>query len=353
MKDVYEKLRERLDDMAAGYPQTESKVEIRILKRLFTKEEAELFLQLKPLLEKPRDVAQRLSRDPDEISEMMEQMAKKGLLFRKRKGDLTRYAVLPYVVGVFEFQVKAMDEEFARDHEEYFENVFGRTMQSFKTPILRTIPINRQLVADYPVAPYEDVLEIIDNQKKIAIAPCVCRTTTHLVGRECDKPIERCFSFGSHAEYYVENKMGRYISKEEAREIVINNEKAGLVMQPFNSQKIGGMCSCCGDCCGILRSLKMHPHPAKMVQSNYFAQVDEGECTGCETCLERCQMEAIDIIDDISTINLERCIGCGLCVTTCPAEAIQLIKKPEDQLYDPPKSGMETYMRIAQERGKI
>ncbi len=256
MEDVYQKLRNRLDDMAIGYPATQSGIEIKILKRLFTEAEAELFLGLSPLLETPADAAKRLNRNPDETADQMEHMAKKGLLFRKRKGDLVRYAAVPYVVGIFEHQLKRMDKDFARDHEEYFEMAFGRTIQSFETPILRTIPINRQLVADYPVAPYEDVLEIIENQEKIAIAPCVCRTTTHLAGKECDKPLENCFSFGSHAEYYVENGMGRYITKEEAKEVIINNEKAGLVMQPFNSKKIGGMCSCCGDCCGVLRSLK-------------------------------------------------------------------------------------------------
>ena len=353
MTQIYEKLRARLDDLATGYPETESKIEIRLLERLFTEEEAELYLQLSPLLQKPDDVARRLDRDPDVIAGMMEHMAKKGLLFRKRKGDLVRYSAVPYVVGIFEHQLGRMDEGFARDHEEYFETAFGRTIQSFRTPVLRTIPINRQLVANYPVAPYEDVLQIIDDQEKIAIAPCVCRTTTKLAGKECSKPVENCFSFGSHADYYVENGMGRFITREEAREIVRKNEEAGLVMQPFNSKKIGGMCSCCGDCCGVLRSLKMHPSPAEMVQSNYFARVDETECTGCETCVERCQIEAIEVVDGISTIDLNRCIGCGLCVTTCPVDAIELVKKPDDQLYEPPQTGAETYMRIMRERGKI
>ena len=64
-------------------------------------------------------------------------------------------------------------------------------------------------------------------------------------------------------------------------------------------------------------------------------------------------MEAIDIIDEIAIINLDRCIGCGLCVTTCPEEALSLVKKSDDRQYLPPKTGMETYIRIAQERGKI
>ncbi len=353
MSDVFERLRARLDELAVGLPKTENKIEIRLLKRLFTEAEAEFFVQLHPLLESPDDVANRLNRDADEVADLMEQMAKKGLLFRKRDGDRVRYAAVPYVVGIFEFQVRSMDEAFARDNEEYFEQAFLASAQSFKTPVLRTVPINRKIVADWPIAPYEDVLQIVESQEKIAIAPCICRTTRKLADHDCDKPNDNCFSFGSHAEYYVENGMGRFITKEEAKQIVIYNEEAGLVMQPFNSKKVGGMCSCCGDCCGMLRSLKKQPNPAEAVQSNYYAQVEEELCTGCETCVDRCQMEAVEVIDGISTVLLNRCIGCGLCVTTCPTEAIQLIKKSEDQLYEPPKSGVETYMRIMQERGKL
>ncbi|MGD9053033.1 MAG: 4Fe-4S binding protein [Desulfobacterales bacterium] len=353
MSDVYERLRARLDELAVGLPETENKIEIKLLKRLFTETEAEFFVHLHPLLEAPDDVASRLERDPAEVSALMEQMAKKGLLFRKRDDNRVRYAAVPYVVGIFEFQVKTLDKELAKVTEDYFEAVFGRRLQSFKTPVLRTIPINRQIVADWPIAPFEDVLQIVDGQEKIAIAPCICRTTRKLAEHDCDKPSENCFSFGSHADYYVENGMGRYISKEEARQIIIKNEEAGLVMQPFNSQKVGGMCSCCGDCCGMLRSLKKQPNPAEAVQSNYYARVDAELCTGCETCVDRCQMEAVEVVDGISAVLLNRCIGCGLCVTTCPTEAIQLVKKGDDQLYDPPKSGVETYMRIMQERGII
>ncbi len=353
MRDVDERLRARLDDMAVGLPVTENQIEIKLLKRLFSEAEAEFFIQLHPLLESPDDVAARLKRDPAEVAAMMEQMAQKGLLFRKRDNDRVRYAAVPYVVGIFEFQVKNMDAEFARDNEEYFEQAFLASAQSFKTPVLRTVPINREIVAEWPIAPYEDVLQIVESQEKIAITPCVCRTQTQLAGHDCDKPNENCFSFGSHAAYYVENKMGRYISKTEAVEIIKNNEEAGLVMQPFNSQKVGGMCSCCGDCCGMLRSLKKQPNPAEAVQSNYYARVDDELCTGCETCVDRCQMEAVEVVDGISTVDLKRCIGCGLCVTTCPTEAIQLVKKDDDRLYEPPKSGVETYMRIMQERGKL
>ena len=203
------------------------------------------------------------------------------------------------------------------------------------------------------MAPYEDVLAIIDAQERIAVAPCVCRTTKDLIGETCETSVENCFSFGSHADYYVENGMGRYIDRDEARAIVKRNEAEGLVMQPFNSQKIGGMCSCCGDCCGVLRSLKAQPSPADSVQSNYYIAVDGDACTGCGTCAQRCQMNAVEVVDDRAAVDLGRCIGCGLCVTTCPAECIGLLKKSENRLYVPPKNGMETYIRIMQERGKL
>jgi NAD-dependent dihydropyrimidine dehydrogenase PreA subunit len=352
MDDLYEKLRQRLDDLATGFPSTDNRIEIRILKRLFNEEEARFFLQLSPQPETPEKVAQRLNRDPEEVATLLEAMAAKGMIFRLRKEDANRYCAVPYIVGIYEFQVQRMDPEMAYDMDEYFEKALGRTLQSFKTPVMRTIPINRDIAVKWPIAPYEDALAIFENQAPIALVPCVCRTHMNLCDKGCDKPIEACFMFGSHARYYVDNGMGRYIDKEEAREIVKRNEKEGLVMQPFNSQKVGGMCSCCGDCCGMLRSLKKQPNPASAVQSNYFAEIDPEECIGCEICLERCQMESIRMIDERAVIDPARCIGCGLCVTTCSGEALRLVKKSDHQLYVPPKSGAETYGLIATERGK-
>jgi hypothetical protein len=228
MSSVYDRLRARLDELAVGLPESEDKIEIKLLKRLFTETEAEFFVQLHPLLEAPDDVANRLERDPAEVAELMEQMAKKGLLFRKRNDDRVRYAAVPYVVGIFEFQVKSIDKELAKETEDYFEAVYGRVLQSYKTPVLRTIPINRQIVADWPIAPYEDVLQIIEGHEKILVAPCICRTTRKLTDHDCDKPVENCFIFGSHADYYAENGMGRYITKDEAKETAEKTDESGL-----------------------------------------------------------------------------------------------------------------------------
>jgi ferredoxin len=353
MKDVYKRLREKLDDLGTGFPATESGVEIQILKKLFTEEEADLFAHLTPLLESPAAIAKRLNRDVEQTSELMNQMAEKGKLLRLQKNDMVGFAPMPYVAGIFDLQVNTMDRDLAVAMDEYYDTRLGRSAQSFKTPLFRTIPINKELVAQWPIAPYEDALEILENHDTFAVVPCVCRTWRNLSDKGCEKPVETCLQLGSNATHFVKQGIGRFISKEEAKEIVKSSEKNGLVLQPFNSQKIGTLCSCCGDCCGMLRSLKQQPVPAAAVRSNYYAVVDAEECTGCETCLDRCQMEAVEIVDEKAVIDLDRCIGCGLCVTTCETDAMSLTMKTDDQLYVPPKSLTETYMRIAKERGKV
>jgi len=353
MNDIYRKLQERLDTYSNGYPATDSGIELKILEKLFSVDDAEMFLKMSPFLETPKKVAERIDDNEEKIAEKLEDMAKRGLLFRKRKSESVKYGAIPYVVGIFEFQLGRVDENLATMMDEYYDLAFGETVEKTYTNLLRTIPINTDVSPKLPVAPYDDAAAILEDHDKIAIADCVCRTTAAKAGKGCDHPIETCFLFGSHAEYYIENGMGREITVEEGKEILKNNEKAGLVMQPFNAVNTGGMCSCCGCSCGVMKSIKMQPVPSESVRTNYFAEVDEDLCTGCSICVKRCHMDAISIVDKKAIVDLKRCIGCGLCVTTCKPQAITLIKKSDENIYLPPKSGGETYFRIAKERGII
>jgi Pyruvate/2-oxoacid:ferredoxin oxidoreductase delta subunit len=303
-------------------------------------------------LETPESVAERTGRDAKAAAALLGQMADKGLLFRWRLGDTVKYGAIPFVLGIYEYQLKSMDRQFARMFEDYLQEAFHKNLAALKPSILRTIPINRSVVVTHPVATYEDSREIIKKQKLIAVANCICRVQQDLIGNHCDKPLEVCFSFGSAAQYYIELGMGREITTEEALEILDRCEEAGLVAQPGNIQNPGGMCNCCGDCCPLLRMIKKYPRPVEMVSSNYYAVVDVDECTACETCLERCQIGAISINEDaVALINRDRCIGCGLCVTTCPTKALRLEVKPEDQRYTPPEKGRDLIEEMARRRG--
>jgi len=351
MDTIYQKLRKQLDQYSIGFPKAESGVDIKLLKSLYTEEEAALFLDLSMQLEPPSSVSERTNRDANSTEEMLETMAQKGLLFRKRKPEETYYAAIPFVIGSFEFQLNRMDKEFAQLVEEYFNEAYLQSLGEFMPP-LRTIPVNRSVDTAQKVAPFSDAREILKSKDKIAIANCICRTQKGLIEDDCGKPREVCFIFGSHADYYLENKMARLIGHDEALGILDQCEEAGLVHQPANMINPGGMCNCCGDCCGVLRALNKLPKPAEQVTNNYWAAVDPDLCSGCELCIERCQMQAIHMDDDqISTINMDRCIGCGLCVTTCPTDAISMLVKPEEKHYLPPENGMELMMKTAEKRG--
>jgi len=91
--------------------------------------------------------------------------------------------------------------------------------------------------------------------------------------------------------------------------------------------------------------------PALAVHTNFYAEVVEEECIACEACADRCYMNAITV-EETARVNLERCIGCGVCVSDCPTEAISLRQKEEASQYVPPANTFETYLNMAQERGK-
>ena len=84
---VYNDLREQLDQYSMGFPSTESGVELKILKKLFSEEEAELYLDLSMMLETPEAVAKRTGREPEAVATLLERMVDKGLIFRTRKGN--------------------------------------------------------------------------------------------------------------------------------------------------------------------------------------------------------------------------------------------------------------------------
>jgi len=350
---LYHKLREQLDQYSVGFPATASGVEIKILKKLFSEEQAEMYLDMTMGLETPESVAQRTGRDLARVDDLLEAMAQKGLLFRKHAKGPVKYAAIPFVVGSYEFQIRTMDRELAELMEAYFEEGFLEFSSNKYIPPLRTIPVQQSIQLSHTVAPYVQAREIVKTKEKIALTDCICRQQQQFLAKGCNKPKEVCLSFGSHADYYVENKLGRYITQEEALAVLDKCEAAGLVNQPANMVNPGGMCNCCGDCCGLLRVLNRLPNPAEMVYNNYFARVDSGLCTACEICLERCQMAAITLNDQsVAVVNTDRCIGCGLCVTTCEPEAIQLVLKPEAERADVPASGRELMEKTAEIRGR-
>jgi electron transport complex protein RnfB len=222
-----------------------------------------------------------------------------------------------------------------------------------RTPGFRVIPIEREIRASTEVRTYEKVSEIIESSRRFAVADCICRKEARMMGHGCDKLLEACMTFDLAADYYIENGLGREISKKEAHEILLEAEKSGLVHHSSNHK--GNkmfICNCCGCCCKALAHLNKYHNPAAVAHSDYYAVVDAESCTACETCVDRCQVNAVRMEGDVSIIARDRCIGCGLCASTCPTGSITMARKKAGEASMIFESQDDLMQAIAKEKNK-
>lgn len=346
--DVYRRLREFVDRMPGGLPESGTGIEIEMLKKYFTPDEAELFMNLNPFPEPASAIAARAQKPEDETGRMLESMASQGSIFRMRFEDQVFYMAMSFLIGIYEFHVKAMDRKFAELMEEYFPHLTG-FWSTLKNKQMRVVPIGEAVDSLPEVGTYDRVREMVAGSEDIAVAPCICRVEKSLLDRECSRPLETCLTFGTPARYYIENGIGRRITLEECLKILDEAEKEALVVCPTNAQEISNVCLCCSCCCGLLEGLRHLPRPADHALSSFRATIDPELCADCGTCLERCQIDALVEKDEFVEVDPARCIGCGLCVPTCPEGAASLTPKPEAE--SPPANYLEMNQRILQERG--
>jgi Na+-translocating ferredoxin:NAD+ oxidoreductase subunit B len=333
--DVYERLAAALDGLANGFPRTESNVELRILRHVFTPDEAEVAAVLTGRPAVAAAVARRAALEPAHVTTTLESLAERELIWTGRVDDASGYRLAPFIVGFYEAHLlQTRDAEFARLVEEYFCGGGAVGIMSAQPAIHRVVPARGATSMEW-VLPYDDVRAILGKASSFRVGTCVCRVQQDELGtRRCDFPLEACLWF-SFAESGDE---AGGISHEEALAVLDEAERIGLVHTVSNvASGIGYVCNCCGCCCGLLRGISEWGIERSVAQANYFAEIDADTCTACGTCEERCQVDAVAVKDDgLRVVRRESCIGCGLCVTGCSAEASRLRRKPEDEIVAPP-----------------
>ena len=334
--EPYLKLREFLDRFPIGYPKTSSGIEIKILKRLFTEEEAKIAVLLNPLPDTAARIARRAKMDKKEMEKKLESMSKKGLIFRVQRGDKILYNTAPYMIGLYEYSVNKIDKDLAKMFKEYYDLAMVDEMGASNVPGFKVLPIDESIEANTILYPYHELKKSIKNARKIAAYDCVCRKESRLLGEGCEYPMEEtCLAFGAAAEYYIENGWAREITPEECIKIIEETDKAGLVHAGVNSKHLSNICNCCPCCCATMKGITKKGYDKHMYLNALFESIiDQELCVGCGSCVERCPVDAITL-DDIATVNREMCIGCGLCAGVCPEEAITLhLREDEEEPFE-------------------
>ena len=358
---VYIRLQKHLDRQPVGFPATRSGVEIKILKHIFTPEEAEIvsFLNYKPeplktIFRKVR----HLVESPDKLDDIIDLIQKKGGIESTIKNGSKHYCCAPLVVGMYELQLDRLTPEFIKDFNEYTSDIkFGIEFLSTELPQMRTIPVSRSIHPQHNVSTFDEVTTLLQQaEDPFVIIECICRKKKSMEGKSCEVTDrkETCLAIGSIARTVLQSGTGREITRDEALTIIEQNQKQGLVLQPSNTEKAEFICSCCGCCCGMLAVHKIIPKPLDFWASNFQAEVDRATCVGCGSCEEWCQVGAVSVSESSqkAAVDLNRCIGCGVCVSNCPTESISLLKKPTE--VRPPQTREDLYEIImAKKKGRF
>lgn len=349
--EIYHKLAKVLDTLPNGFPKTPGGAEIKMLKKIFTPEQAELFCEMRLTFETSQQVSERTGRPLEELDRQLKDMGKAGMLFSINLGGIRIFRMIPWVFGIYEFQLERLDKEFAELNEEYAP-YFGQQFFSQTPQLMRTLPVEEEISGQQEVISYERVSDVINSNQSFLVNDCVCKKEKELLGHPCDRPVQVCLAMAPVAGVFDKSPIGKVLTKQEAHDLMKMAEEAGLVHLTYNVQGGGFyICNCCKCCCGVLRSINELGIPAPLViNSSYYAEIDADKCNSCGLCSdERCQVGAIEESDDAYRVIRERCIGCGLCVSTCPSEAIRLVHKGQDQIVQPPVNEDEWF----EERGRM
>jgi len=363
-KDIHKQLADHLSFLGMGYPPNEDLEEI--LRANFSPKEAEVALALPtrviPLQPAGIDeIMGNVNLSRPELEEILEGLLQRGLLFSGKTEDGERGYALQQVGFGFPqtFFWKGEVTPYAQNMASLVAKYFNRKVTqeaygSAKTKPYRYIPMDKTIEPDIQaVYPYHMMESVIQQATVFAVCHCPCRMIARLRGRGCEHPMEVCMKFDEVAQYVIERKLGKEITREKAREIIKQSEEAHLVH--FVDNVIDGIkhnCNCCGCACWNVGSIKRRKIPRDILMATYFIrETDEDECTGCGECVEVCPVDAIAMEGDFPTVDKGWCIGCGVCVAKCPTGAAKLKLRPDKIDQVPAPDFKKLYEKILVERG--
>lgn len=332
---VYREMCERLAGRGGQYPGKDIAQFYALVEELFTRKQAAVYNAIPKGFHSAAAIAREMGKDADEIEPILEEMALRGLCITSLVNGVTVYSAPVFVPGIFEYQFMRgtkteRDRKLARLIHAYKEAVDAGGPKKITYPMYRVIPVHRKIQAENTIHTYQQVASYIEKYHPLSVSTCFCRHEAKLLDEkdDCGKPDEVCMQFGMGAQFVIDRKMGRQISKEEAQEILNKTEEAGLVHATINRQEIDFLCNCCRCHCMILKSALAQPKPGLSCNSGFRPQHDRELCTSCGSCVDRCPTKALAMNDDDTPeLNPDRCIGCGVCASGCAFDAFTLVER--------------------------
>lgn len=338
---------------------------IELIQTLITEDQAKFILIFKKPSLNIDQIKERTDLKGKALENMLNELMNNGIIIgvQSRSTGIMVYRLMPPIPGIFEYSLMKgetgeKEKKLARLFDRLLNEVIDGTQKNYDKlldqfkkipPITRVVPVEEEVkVGQELVLPPEEISKIVEQYDTIGLTNCYCRHEKELTGDLCkmNAPKEICLMFGKSAQFAIDHNFAKPISKGNVKEILKMAEDIGLVHKIFHvhqdpNNEIEGICSCCKCCCGIFR-LYYGGGSAFHTLTSYIADLDENLCLGCGTCVEKCPMETIELIDTIANINKEKCIGCGVCAHLCPEEAIKLNRTGLRDVFLPPLKMINT-----------
>jgi len=338
---AYEKLIGALNARGTSMPAIKCPEYFALVGEIFTQQEAVIACAMPLGWSTLEDIAENLeTADLGHLDSRLETMADKGLIVLKSENGKKLYQFLPLIPGVIEFQLmKGTIDERSKKIAlllKAYSKAIKIAYSSAERPKLekaapaRKIPVDKIVSSWAVILPYKEIKQTILDEDYISAGTCMCRLQGALMDKPCTKPGNNCMLFGETARFAVEHGFSKALTKDEAVKRLDEAEKAGLIHQysdiPGHNYRL--LCHCCKCHCAIIYGANKSPVPSQAVTARYLISIDDDACTGCESCLERCEMEALKMVGGKLTRDEKRCIGCGLCMYVCPTDALSTGLRP-------------------------
>lgn len=342
---VYQRMRNRVNKIGYGLGTdvAESENAWDIFMNWVTPQEAEVFCEL-PAFKwfTAFDAAAECGRDEDEVREVCESLALRGMMWRYVRAGVPWYFLMCQIPGYWEvgqmWNCAHSTPEEAKQFVIDCDNVYASTQDKVANmmqprPCLHIHPVSKDIV-EGDLLPYTDWEAHIDHHEVFCVAPCQCCQKTEVLNdgeRACadEHPLMTCTSFGEMAEYLIEIGVGTPLTREEARAQIKSNIDHGLVIEANHTKAGGTLCACHSDCCGFLGAIVASngAMPCLEFYSDYNLNYYADSCIQCGACVERCPMNAISLDEDGRPVANHLCVRCGQCALACPTSSRTLSPK--------------------------